>query len=86
MNCPRARFPVHFLERIRIVSRLTVSSGLTRDASLGPVGAKSMAAHLNARGVRARDSGRWGNWAIHKLLTLMTMSDGVALGNPRRRP
>src|SRR5260221_6361470 len=36
------------------------------------MGIKSIATHLNASGIRTRDSGRWGIDAVHKVLTRTT--------------
>lgn len=49
-----------FAAILRDLSRLRRPDRLTRDGSLGPMGVKSIAAHLNARGVRTRDGGLWG--------------------------
>ena len=59
-----------------------VSGRLTRDGSSGPVGVKSIAAHLNACGVRTRDGERWGIGAIHKVLTPTSYVGRDRFGKP----
>jgi len=42
------------------------------------MGIKSIATHLNASGIRTRDSGRWGIDAVHKVLTRQPISAATA--------
>jgi hypothetical protein len=55
-------------ETVRLIFKL-VREG---DGSSGSMGVKSVAAHLNAHGIRTRDGGRWGIGAVHKVLTRTT--------------
>ena len=55
-------------ETVQLIFRLTREG----DGSSGPMGVKSVAAHLNAQGIRTRDGGRWGIGAVHKVLTRTT--------------
>jgi site-specific DNA recombinase len=55
-------------ETVRLIFRLAREG----DGDSGALGVKSIAAHLNTRGIRTRDGGRWGNGAVHKVLTRTT--------------
>ncbi len=55
-------------ETVRLIFKLAREG----DGSSGGMGVKSVAAHLNARGIRTRDGGRWGIGAVHKVLTRTT--------------
>jgi site-specific DNA recombinase len=55
-------------ETVRLIFRLAREG----NGSSGPMGVKSIASHLNATGIRTRDSGRWGLDAVHKVLTRTT--------------
>ncbi len=55
-------------ETIRRIYRLAIHG---EDGS-GPLGVKSIVVHLNERGVRTRDGGRFGVSAIHGILTCTT--------------
>jgi hypothetical protein len=55
-------------ETLRLIFRLAREG----DGSSGPMGVKSITKHLNATGIRARDGGRWGIGAVHKVLTRTT--------------
>ena len=55
-------------ETVRLMFRLA----LLGDGNSSPMGMKSVAAFLNAKGIRTRDGGRWGIAAVHKILTRTT--------------
>jgi hypothetical protein len=55
-------------ETVRLIFRLAREG----NGSSGPMGVKSIAKHLNERGIRTRDGGRWGVDAAHKVLTRTT--------------
>jgi hypothetical protein len=55
-------------QTVRLIFRLAREVS----GSSGPMGVKSIATHLNATGIRTRDSGRWGVDAVHKVLTRTT--------------
>ncbi len=59
--------PIH-AETVRLMFRLA----LVGDGESGPMGVKSITTHLNARGIRTRDGGRWGIAAVHQVLTRET--------------
>ena len=52
-------------ETVRLIFRLA----LKRDGSSGAMGIKSITKHLNDAGVRTRDGGRWGVFAVRKVLS-----------------
>jgi len=51
--------PIH-AETVRLMFRLA----LVGDGESGPMSVKSITTHLNARGIRTRDGGRWGIAAV----------------------
>ena len=55
-------------ETVRLIFRLAREGS----GSSGPMGVKSIVAHLNASGIRTRAGGRWGVDAVHKVLTRTT--------------
>lgn len=55
-------------ETVRLIFRLAREG----DGATGPMGIKSIAKHLNTRGIRTRDGGRWGIGAVHMVLTRTT--------------
>lgn len=55
-------------ETVRLIFKLAREG----DGSSGPMGVKSIVTHLNAKGIRTRDGGRWGLGALHKVLTRTT--------------
>ena len=55
-------------ETVRPIFRLAREG----NGSLGPMGVKSIAKHLNESGIRTSDGGRWGVDAVHKVLTRTT--------------
>ena len=59
--------PIH-AETVRLMFRLA----LIGDGENGPMGVKSITTHLNERGIRTRDGGRWGIAAVHQVLTRET--------------
>lgn len=59
--------PIH-AETVRLMFRLA----LVGDGESGPMGVKSITTHLNERGIRTRDGGRWGIAAVHQVLTRET--------------
>ncbi len=56
--------PLH-ADTVRLIFRLALQG----DGERGPMGIKSITIHLNERGVRTRDGGRWGIASVHKVLT-----------------
>jgi site-specific DNA recombinase len=56
--------PLH-AETVRLIYRLALQG----DGESGPMGIKSITIHLNERGIRTRDGGRWGIASVHKVLT-----------------
>src|SRR5579883_828943 len=59
--------PFH-AETVRLIFRLAREG----DGASGTMGIKAIVTHLNARGIRTRDGGRWGIGAVHKVLTRTT--------------
>lgn len=59
--------PVH-ADTVRLIFRLALKG----DGQSGPMGIKSIATHLNERGIRTRDGGRWGIGSLHQILTRTT--------------
>jgi site-specific DNA recombinase len=55
----------HHAETVRLAFQLA----LRGDGTSGPMGVKSIANHLNAKGILTRDGGRWGIGSLHRLLT-----------------
>ncbi|WP_334387774.1 recombinase family protein [Bradyrhizobium sp. AZCC 2262] len=55
-------------ETVRLIFRLAREG----DGRAGAMGVKSIATHLNAKGIRTRDGGRWGVDAVHKVLRRTT--------------
>ena len=55
-------------ETVRLIFRLAREG----DGATGPMGIKSIAKHLNTRGIRTRDGGRWGTGAVHRVRTRTT--------------
>ncbi len=55
-------------EPVRLIYRLALYGA----DGTGPMGLKSIATHLNERGMRTRDGGRFGVDAVHKVLTRTT--------------
>ncbi len=55
----------HHAETVRLAFQLA----LIGDGTSGPMGVKSIASHLNAKGIFTRDGGRWGIGSLHRMLT-----------------